>query len=590
MPTSNRTPISVVVLTRNEEGRIADCLNSVGWAAEILVIDDGSTDRTAEIAQGMGARVLNRRMDIEGRHRNWAHAQAQHPWVLSLDADERVTPELAQEIQQLLAGEPACDIYAIPRRNYIGTRWIRHSGWYPSHQVKLFKPAFFQWEETTVHPRAISNSSKPWGHLQQDIIHFSYRDLTDFVAKQNRHTTHEADKWVQDGRSMPLVKGMWRTIDRFVRTWRMKEGYKDGFIGYFISIQAGFYQFLSYAKYWHLKQQEVVVPRGDESVAEATGGMGRPGFRQQGRSGHFEIQARNENMTPVGSVKPQHPQGPMPETGLPHDRTRGHHASGLRTTSPRGTKLSAVILTKNVAPIIGRCLESVRWMDEVILVDGGSTDGTVEAAWAAGAKVIHQPTADNFGELRNCGTDAAAGDWVLQLDADEVVTPEFRAALEQLPAEPTPHAAYKFRRQNNFLGHWMRFGGWDHQSLHLFHRGSARYEGRVHEKLVVRGRIGEMRVGVHHYPFQSLEQFVDRQNRYTSLEARQLFETHGRLPMKTIWHETTFKPFKTFRKIYLKKQGFREGMAGFLFAGLFAFVHFLKWAKYWEILDAQEAG
>ena len=136
----------------------------------------------------------------------------------------------------------------------------------------------------------------------------------------------------------------------------------------------------------------------------------------------------------------------------------------------------------------------------------------------------------------------------------------------------------------------MRFGGWDHQSLHLFHRGSARYEGRVHEKLVVQGRIGEMRVGVHHYPFQSLEQFVDRQNRYTSLEARQLFETHGRLPMKTIWQQTTLKPFKTFRKIYFKKQGFREGMAGFLFAGLFAFVHFLKWAKYWEILDETPEG
>ena len=564
-----RILLSVVILTKNEAGRIVDCLKSVRWADELLVIDDDSTDQTKEIAQSMGARVLSRRMDIEGRHRNWAHAQAKHPWVLSLDADERVTSELAQEIQQLLAGEPSCDIYAIPRRNYIGKRWIQHSGSYPSHQVKLFKPAFFQWEETTVHPRAISISNNPWGHLTQDILHFSYRDLADFVAKQNRHTTHEANKWVQDGRRMPPAKALWRTMDRFFRSLWLKKGHKDGFIGYVIAVMAGLYQFLSFAKYWHIKRQqgrEATQGERDSKAIENPSGHGSPPTSLK-RGGESE-----------GSILAQ------PASLGP--------ASGLRSPAPSvassPVKLSAVILTKNVAPIIGRCLDSVRWMDEIILVDGGSTDGTVETAQAAGAKVIHQATADNFGELRNRGTDAATGDWVLQLDADEVVMPEFRSALEQLPPAPTPYAAYKFRRQNNFLGRWMRFGGWDHQSLHLFHRGSARYEGRVHERLVVQGQIGQLRVGVRHYPFQSLEQFVDRQNRYTTLEARQLFETKGRLPMRTIWHQTTLKPFRLFRKIYFKKQGFREGMPGFLFAGLFAFVHFLKWAKYWEILDAQE--
>ena len=363
-------PVSVVILARNEETRITDCLESVRWADELLVIDDGSTDRTTEIAQAMGARVLSRRMDVEGRHRNWAHAQAKRPWVLSLDADERVTPELSQEIRQLLAGEPACDIYAIPRRNYIGTRWIRHSGWYPSHQVKLFKPAFFQWEETTVHPRAISGSSKPWGHLTHDIIHFSYRDITDFITKQNRHTTHEADKWVQDGRSMPPVKGMWRTMDRFVRTWRMKEGYKDGFIGYFIAVMAGFYQFLSYAKYWHLKNSQQCRPSAESS-------------------GRLPAPARPAALisSPRSSLA----------SGSGHRARSGSQLSSDSAPRAASCKLSAVILTKNVAPIIGRCLDSVRWMDEIILVDGGSTDGTVEAAQAAGATVIHQPTADNFG-------------------------------------------------------------------------------------------------------------------------------------------------------------------------------------------------
>ena len=148
-------PVSVVILAKNEASRIADCLQSVAWADEILVVDDESTDGTVRIAQSLKARVLTRKMDIEGRHRNWAHAQAIHEWILSLDADERVTPELAQEIQTLLSQDAPHGIYAIPRRNYLGTQWLRYGGWYPSAQIKLFKRSVFRWEETTVHPRAM---------------------------------------------------------------------------------------------------------------------------------------------------------------------------------------------------------------------------------------------------------------------------------------------------------------------------------------------------------------------------------------------------------------------------------------------------
>src|SRR3989338_8976484 len=130
-------PLSVVVLAKNEADRLPACLESVAWADEVLVGDDERTDDTARIAESMGARVVRRRMDFEGRHRNWAHAQARHEWILSLDADERVTPALAQEIAQLFAGTPAQELYSVPRRNYIGERWIRFGGWYPSPQVKL---------------------------------------------------------------------------------------------------------------------------------------------------------------------------------------------------------------------------------------------------------------------------------------------------------------------------------------------------------------------------------------------------------------------------------------------------------------------
>ena len=512
----------MVILAKNEASRIEECLRSVDWADEALIIDDESADRTVEIAQRMGARVLKRRMDIEGRHRNWAYAQAKHEWVLSLDADERVTPELAQEIHELLGNNPSCDIYSIPRRNYIGAQWILHGGWYPSPQVKLFKKEAFEWEETTVHPRALSKSNKPWGDLKKDLLHYSYRDLADFVAKLNRQTTLEAQKWVLDGRKMSFGKALWRSVDRFFRTFWFKKGRQDGFLGFFVAVCAGMYQFLSYAKYWHLKNPCI----------------------ENCESSHAE-----------------HP--------------RGIHG---RST------LSIVILTRNAATTISHCLVSVQWADEIIVVDGGSTDETIPLCEKAGARVIRRAPTDNFGEERNAGTEAAKGDWILQLDADEVVTPEFREVLEQILQSDSLYAAYKFRRMNFFLGRRMRFGGWEHDSLHLFKRGRARYEGRVHERLLVDGRVGILKAGVNHHPFQSLEQFMDRQNRYTTLEARQLVESQGRISIQTIRRETTLKPAKLFWKIGVKKQGFREGTLGLIFGGLYAFVHFLKWAKVWEIL------
>jgi len=214
----------------------------------VLVVDDESSDDTVQIAGSLGARVLRRKMDVEGTHRNWAQAQAKHEWILSLDADERVTPELAEEIQALLQQEPEHPTYAIPRRNYIGTRWIRHGGWYPSEQLKLFKKSLFRWEETTVHPRAIVNGG--WGTLTHDIVHYSYRDLADFVGKLNRQTTLEAQKWLADGRRITLSKALWRMVDRPMRSYVGKRGYRDGFWGVIVAVLAGLYQFLSYCKYW----------------------------------------------------------------------------------------------------------------------------------------------------------------------------------------------------------------------------------------------------------------------------------------------------------------------------------------------------
>ena len=256
-------PLSVVILTKNEAGRLRDCIESVRWAEEILVVDDESTDDTVQLAASLGARVLRRKMDLEGRHRNWAHAQAAHEWILSLDADERVTSELAAEISELFRHGPERELYAIPRRNYIGSRWIRYGGWYPSAQLKLFKKSVFRWEETTVHPRAFSGS--PSGELCHDLIHLTYRDLRDFVDKLNRQTTLEAQKWVADKRRVSLGKTVWRAGDRFVRAYVNKQGYRDGFLGYIMAVMGGMYQFISFAKYWEQQALGAPAPTPDAS-------------------------------------------------------------------------------------------------------------------------------------------------------------------------------------------------------------------------------------------------------------------------------------------------------------------------------------
>jgi len=250
-------PLSVVILTKNEEARIGKCLESAAWADEIIVVDDESTDRTVDICREHNAKVFVRKMDVEGTHRNWAYSKAAHPWVLSLDADELITPELKNEIRGVLAAQPQENGFTVPRRNYIGNYWVRYGGWYPSPQLKLFRKDKFRYEEVAVHPRAFMDG--PCGHLKSDLIHYSYRDIDDFVRKLNNQTTREADKWFKQNKPMRLRRFLWRTYDRFMRSYFGKKGYKDGFIGFVIAFFAGLYQFLSYLKY-----REIVMIKKEE--------------------------------------------------------------------------------------------------------------------------------------------------------------------------------------------------------------------------------------------------------------------------------------------------------------------------------------
>jgi glycosyltransferase involved in cell wall biosynthesis len=247
-------------------------------------------------------------------------------------------------------------------------------------------------------------------------------------------------------------------------------------------------------------------------------------------------------------------------------------------------KLTALILTKNEEKRIRRCLDSVRWTGEIVVVDGLSTDKTPAICKEYGAKVIEHKFEGSFDIDCNIGIDNSSGDWILKLDADEVVTEGLRNDVEKVLEDDRGFSAFKFRRKNFFLGHFMRYGGWYHYSLHFFKRGKARYKGHVHETLIVDGKIGRLEGECEHYPFSCLSEFIERHNHYSGIEAKKILDTNGILDIKTISYNLTTKPLKLFWKFYIKKQGFREGRYGFIFSVLFAWVHFLNWAKYWELV------
>ncbi len=258
MPTDQaaggQAPVAVVIIAKNEEKRIEACLKSAaGWAAEIVVVDDMSTDRTQEIVRRYTSKIFQRAMDIEGRHRNFAYDQATQPWVLSLDADERVTPELAREIREVtLRDDPSVTCYAIPIKTFIGDEWIQGAGYYPAAKTRLFRKGKFRYEEARVHPRALYEGD--CGVLEGDILHYSCQTLEQWIGKFNRETTLEADKWVTDGRNVKLSSSLRKTCDRFLKNYFLKKGWKYGFMGLLMSVFHGLYQLLAYAKYREMKK------------------------------------------------------------------------------------------------------------------------------------------------------------------------------------------------------------------------------------------------------------------------------------------------------------------------------------------------
>ncbi len=247
--------------------------------------------------------------------------------------------------------------------------------------------------------------------------------------------------------------------------------------------------------------------------------------------------------------------------------------------------VSVVIIAKNEEKKIARCLESIKWADEIIVVDGLSADRTIDIAKSFGAKIIQHKFTGSFADDRNLGLENARNEWVLQLDADDVVTENFVEKLDEVLLKKTDVVVYNFRRKNFFLEHSMDHGGFHHYIPNLVNKAFVKFEGVVHEVPVYKGKAGVIEADIEHNPFDSISQFIERQNRYTDIAALELLKTEGILSESKIRKSMINKSFKIFWKSYVKKQGYKEGVYGLLFAILFSFINFLKWAKYWELVE-----
>lgn len=244
--------LSVITLTLNEEANIGECLESVRWADEILVVDSGSTDGTLDVARRYTQKILTIEWPGYGAARNYALSQTTGSWVLWLDADERVTPELAEEIRGLLrGGETAVAGYAIGRRAYFLGRWIRHCGWYPSRVVRLFRRDRGRFTETRVHEQLRLDGTVR--ETRNDLLHFTDPTLHHYLAKFNRYTTLGAEDLHAAGRRFRCSDLLLRPAVHFLKMYVVRRGFLDGLEGFLLSILSSAYTFTKYAKLWEIE-------------------------------------------------------------------------------------------------------------------------------------------------------------------------------------------------------------------------------------------------------------------------------------------------------------------------------------------------
>lgn len=567
--------LDVLIITRDEEANLPHCLEALkGWTRRIFVVDSGSTDRTREIAESMGADFVHHDWPGYAAQKNWAldNLDLEADWVLIVDADEVVTPELRAEIEAVVrrpVDEVTEDGFHLNRLFYFLGAPIRHCGYFPSWNLRLFKRGRARYEDRSVHEHMVVDGEA--GYLQSPMIHDDRRGIEHSIAKHNDYSTLEAGEIAtrRDAMRLPaaglesslfgnvLARRRWFKqrvyhllpfpwIFRFLYMYVWRLGVLDGRTGARFSVFISAYEFLI-----SLKIREI-------------------GLRLQPR----EVVSRDEARV-------------------------------------RDIPVTVVVPVLNEERNLPACLSRLGRFARVVVVDSGSTDRTCEIAREYGAEVVDFRWNGQFPKKRNwmLRNHRFDTEWILFLDADEYVSEDFCDELAAtLPS--TPHSGMWLTYHNHFMGRYMRHGE-AFTKLALIRHGAGEYERideerwshldmEVHEHPVLDGTIGRIQSSIDHDDYKGLHSYIRKHNEYSSWEARRfakLMEQGGAARR----HFTRRQRFKYgalrrwwlapahFLGSYVVRLGFLDGRAGFAFAMLKAIYFFQIRLKIIE-LERRAAG
>jgi len=245
--------VSAVLIVYNEEKNLAECLETVKWADEIVVVDSHSTDRTEEIARCFTDRIHQKEYRGHIDKKRFAVSQASNDWVFSIDADERATPELNEEIRGALAEGPGDTVgFDMPRLTWHLGRWIRHGEWYPDRVIRLFRKSRMRYEGTEPHDRVILDGPK--GRFKGRLLHYNYRDFAHQIATVQAYSDEAAKALHAQGRGAGFLNLCLRPLVKFLKCYVWKRGFLDGKPGFIIAVTSAFYVLAKYVKLYEMQR------------------------------------------------------------------------------------------------------------------------------------------------------------------------------------------------------------------------------------------------------------------------------------------------------------------------------------------------
>lgn len=238
--------LSVTIITLNEEKNLRKCLESVAFADEVIISDSESQDRTLSIAREFTDKVFQEPWQGFARQKNLAQEKAQGPWILNIDADERVTPELKEEILSVIQKDPPYAGFKIPRKNFFCGQWIRHGGWYPNYQLRLYQKEAGSFALREVHEQVVVKGRV--GTLKAPLEHYTYDSISDYLKRMDRYSDLSARQYLQEGKKVSWPEILFRTKYTFFRMWILQKGFLDGAKGLVLAVLYSYYTFVKYAK------------------------------------------------------------------------------------------------------------------------------------------------------------------------------------------------------------------------------------------------------------------------------------------------------------------------------------------------------